>query len=228
MKKKFLILLPKFFGPTFLLKKSNYVNDIYRWCGCRSRCPQNKIARDLIYLSGVPICAPSANIGGKVSSTTFNHVHQYFKDNNQITIIKDTDPCLYGIESTMLKLIIKLTKLRRFIISQDIENALKQLSVQTFIDVPMTQTVNPGSDINHYQIDKNVVLANFMADDNLNLGLSEHNIMKTIDYYLMNSIFVDFGGNNRNLVEKFYGYVDLSEKGDPKEALFNLYNVLHH
>ena len=27
--------------------------------------------------------------------------------------------------------------------------------------------------------------------------------------------------------EKFYGYVDLSQKGDILEAMFNLYNIFH-
>ena len=61
----------------------------------------------------------------------------------------------------------------------------------------------------------------------MNQSLEKFNIMKSINYYLMNSIFIDFGGHNINMMDKFYGYVDLSEKGNPREALFNLYNVLH-
>ena len=219
-------------GPvTFLLKKSRYVNDI---CTAGSeyvgiRCPQNKIARNLIYLSGVPICAPSANISGKASSTTTSHVLSYFKDNKDITIITTDEPCQFGIESTIIKIETgKVTVMRPGIITgTDIERVLKNLDIRILIDIPLTQSINPGSDINHYQIDKKVALVNFMADNELNTGLEKYNIMKTIEYYLMNSIFIDFGGNNLNLIDKFYGYVDLSEKGDPKEALFNLYSVLH-
>ena len=32
---------------------------------------------------------------------------------------------------------------------------------------------------------------------------------------------------NKDKSELFYGYVDLSEKGDILEAIYNLYNVLH-
>ena len=219
-------------GPiTFLVKKSKYVNDV---CTAGSdfvglRCPKNKIARDLIYLSGVPICAPSANISGKASSTTFDHVLGYFKNNSQISIIKSNEPCLYGIESTIVKIIDQKVTIVRpgYITRDDIEKSMSNLSIEISIDIPMTQSINPGSHINHYQIDKKVVLANFMADDELNSDLEKHNIIRTINYYLMNSIFIDFGGNNLKLLDKFYGYVDLSEKGDPKEALYNLYNVLH-
>ena len=45
--------------------------------------------------------------------------------------------------------------------------------------------------------------------------------------YLENSIFVDFGCKNLEKKKKFLGYVDLSEKGDCLEALYNLYNILN-
>ena len=38
------------------------------------RCPDCKVTRDIIRLSGVPIAAPSANISGKPSTTTAEHV----------------------------------------------------------------------------------------------------------------------------------------------------------
>jgi L-threonylcarbamoyladenylate synthase len=219
-------------GPiTFLVKKSKYVNNK---CTAGSkyvglRCPQNKLARDLISLSGVPIAAPSANISGKVSSTTFDHVFGYFKDNKDITIIKTEEPCLLGIESTIIKIDNNTVSIVRpgIIVEQEIKDALLNLDIEVKVDIPLTQSVNPGSHINHYQIDKKVVLANFMSDESLNDDLSKFNIMKAINYYLMTSIFIDFGGHNLKMMDKFYGYVDLSEKGDPKEALFNLYNVLH-
>jgi len=36
--------------------------------------PSNKIARDLIELSGVPIAAPSANISGRPSGTNVQDI----------------------------------------------------------------------------------------------------------------------------------------------------------
>ena len=38
------------------------------------RCPDNAVTREIIRLSGVPIAAPSANISGKPSTTTAQHV----------------------------------------------------------------------------------------------------------------------------------------------------------
>ena len=38
------------------------------------RCPDNAVTREIIRLSGCPIAAPSANISGKPSTTTAEHV----------------------------------------------------------------------------------------------------------------------------------------------------------
>ena len=66
------------------------------------RCPDNAVTRDIIRLSGVPIAAPSANISGKPSTTTAEHVlhdHQ-----GKIPLIVDGGPCRVGVESTIVDL----------------------------------------------------------------------------------------------------------------------------
>ena len=66
------------------------------------RCPDNAITRDIIRLSGVPIAAPSANISGKPSTTTAEHV--YHDHNGRIDAIVDGGPCRVGVESTIVDL----------------------------------------------------------------------------------------------------------------------------
>ncbi len=64
------------------------------------RFPRNKIAQDIILKSALPVCAPSANISGTPSSTTFNHV---FKDLfGKVDIIIDGGMSSGGLESTVL------------------------------------------------------------------------------------------------------------------------------
>jgi len=66
------------------------------------RCPDNAVTREIIRLSGVPIAAPSANISGKPSTTTAEHVlhdHQ-----GRIPLIVDGGPCRVGVESTIVDL----------------------------------------------------------------------------------------------------------------------------
>ena len=66
------------------------------------RCPDNPVTREIIRLSGVPIAAPSANISGKPSTTTAEHVlHDH---DGKIAAVVDGGPCRVGVESTILDL----------------------------------------------------------------------------------------------------------------------------
>jgi len=66
------------------------------------RCPDNAVTRKIIRLSGVPIAAPSANLSGKPSTTTAEHV--YHDHNGKIPLIVDGGACRVGVESTIVDL----------------------------------------------------------------------------------------------------------------------------
>lgn len=66
------------------------------------RCPDNAVTREIIRLSGMPIAAPSANISGKPSTTTAEHVlHDH---DGKIAAVVDGGPCRVGVESTIVDL----------------------------------------------------------------------------------------------------------------------------
>ena len=66
------------------------------------RCPDCRVTRQIIRLSGVPIAAPSANISGKPSTTTASHVlHDH---DGRIDAIVDGGACRVGVESTIVDL----------------------------------------------------------------------------------------------------------------------------
>ncbi len=66
------------------------------------RMPKNRAAQDLIKLSGVPIAAPSANISGRPSPTTFERC---VKDlDGRVDMILGWDLSEVGIESTIIDL----------------------------------------------------------------------------------------------------------------------------
>lgn len=66
------------------------------------RCPDNAVTREIIRLSGCPIAAPSANISGKPSTTTAQHVmHDH---NGKIEAVVDGGSCRVGVESTIVDL----------------------------------------------------------------------------------------------------------------------------
>ena len=75
------------------------------------RCPDNAVTREIIRLSGVPIAAPSANISGKPSTTTAEHVlHDH---DGKIAAVVDGGPCRVGVESTIVDLTEERPRLLR-------------------------------------------------------------------------------------------------------------------
>ena len=63
------------------------------------RMPNHPVALKLIEESGVPIAAPSANISGRPSPTTANHVYEDLND--RIDMIIDGGQVNIGLESTI-------------------------------------------------------------------------------------------------------------------------------
>lgn len=68
------------------------------------RCPHTAVTRELIRLAGVPIAAPSANLSGKPSTTTAQHVLHDYGTDGKINAIIDGGPCRVGVESTIVDL----------------------------------------------------------------------------------------------------------------------------
>lgn len=75
------------------------------------RCPDCAVTRQIIRLAGVPIAAPSANISGKPSTTTAEHVlHDH---DGKIELIVDGGACRVGVESTIVDLTEERPRLLR-------------------------------------------------------------------------------------------------------------------
>ena len=75
------------------------------------RCPDNAVTREIIRLSGCPVAAPSANISGKPSTTTAQHVlHDH---EGKIPAIVDGGACRVGVESTIVDLTEERPRLLR-------------------------------------------------------------------------------------------------------------------
>jgi L-threonylcarbamoyladenylate synthase len=66
------------------------------------RMPAHRLALDLLQRTGRPVAAPSANVFGRVSPTTAEHVAEQLGD--RIDYILDGGPCAVGLESTVLDL----------------------------------------------------------------------------------------------------------------------------
>jgi len=97
-------LIDKYFpGPlTVILKKNEVIPDIVT-AGLDSiavRMPSSVPAHEFIKASGVPIAAPSANISGTPSPTTFRHVLEDF--NGKVPCILIGPQSRFGLESTVI------------------------------------------------------------------------------------------------------------------------------
>jgi L-threonylcarbamoyladenylate synthase len=92
-------------GPlTFVLQKAGRVPK--EVTGGRStvavRMPAHPVALELIRAAGTPIAAPSANVSGKPSPTTAEHVLEDFADNPLVDVVIDGGPTFFGVESTIV------------------------------------------------------------------------------------------------------------------------------
>jgi L-threonylcarbamoyladenylate synthase len=97
--------LSKAFWPgalTLLFRKSSLIPDAVTAGQPKIaiRMPSHPIARLLIELAGVPIAAPSANLSGRPSPTTAEHVFVDLK--GRIPCIVDGGSTSYGLESTVI------------------------------------------------------------------------------------------------------------------------------
>lgn len=65
------------------------------------RMPEPELSRGLIAAAALPIAAPSANLFGRISPTTAEHVFEQLGD--RIDYILDGGPCRIGVESTVIQ-----------------------------------------------------------------------------------------------------------------------------
>lgn len=125
------------------------------------RCPDNAVTRQIIALSGVPIAAPSANISGKPSTTTAQHVlHDH--DGN-IAAIVDGGPCRVGVESTIVDLTEERPRLLRpgGITPEQLVEALGDLVVDKAVTAQIDKDAvvkAPGMKYRHYAPQSEVVI----------------------------------------------------------------------
>ena len=125
------------------------------------RCPDCSITREIIRLAGVPIAAPSANISGKPSTTTAEHVR--FDHDGKIDAIVDGGPCRVGVEST----IVDLTESRpRLLRPGGIgPEALREVLGDLVVDRAVTAQIDkdavvkaPGMKYRHYAPQSEVII----------------------------------------------------------------------
>jgi L-threonylcarbamoyladenylate synthase len=152
-------------GPlTLVLPKSSSVPDMItaQLQTVAIRMPKDALAREVIKAAGVPLCAPSANLSGKPSGTTFESVYRDFY--GKVGIFVDGGIPEYGIESTVIDMTTKIpTILRPGAVSVEaIENVLGMVVVSSSkVD---KAPKSPGMKYQHYKPFGDVIILDGDAD----------------------------------------------------------------
>ena len=95
-------------GPiTYILKKKQIIPDLVTSGNdtVGIRFPNHPLTRELLFESGLPLAAPSANPFGYISPTSAQHVETMLGD--EISYVLDGGNCELGIESTIVSFPIK-------------------------------------------------------------------------------------------------------------------------
>ena len=125
------------------------------------RCPDNDMTRRIIRLAGVPVAAPSANLSGKPSTTTAEHVlHDH---DGKIELIVDGGPCRVGVESTIVDLTEERPRLLRpgGITPEQLMDVLGDLVVDKAVTAQIDKDAvvkAPGMKYKHYAPQSEVVI----------------------------------------------------------------------
>lgn len=123
------------------------------------RMPDNKIALSLIRKAGVPVAAPSANVSGKPSPTTAQHVYNDMY--GKIELILDGGKTDVGIESTIVDCSVEPPLLLRpgRISRRQIERVIGIVEIYVYNNQSDTQKPqSPGLKYRHYAPDAKLIL----------------------------------------------------------------------
>jgi len=125
------------------------------------RMPEHPVARELIRLAAIPIAAPSANVSGKPSPTTAQHVLDDL--DGRIEIVVDAGSSRIGLESTVLDVTVDPPMLLRpgGVTPKQIEDIIGHIDIDKTIlgkvnedNVPKS----PGMKYKHYAPKAHVII----------------------------------------------------------------------
>ncbi len=143
-------------GPlTVINKKSALVPDEVT-CGMDTvavRFPSDPTAQAIITAAGVPLAAPSANLSGHPSPTTFEHcLHDL--DGKVDALVKGGE-CKFGVESTVVTIAGEVPRLLRpgAVTAEQLREVLGELEIDRAVTEkidPHAKVASPGMKYKHY------------------------------------------------------------------------------
>ncbi len=117
------------------------------------RCPSHPAARAVIEAAGAPLAAPSANVSGRPSPTTFAHTYGDLK--GRVDAVMDGGDCPVGVESTVITLCGDVPRLLRpgGVTEEELRAALGELEIDPAVLGelrPGERAASPGMKYKHY------------------------------------------------------------------------------
>ena len=219
-------------GPlTVVLKKSERVPDVVT-AGLPKvgvRMPAHPVALKLIELAETPVVAPSANISGRPSPTTAEHVIQDLC--GKVDVIIDTGETLLGIESTVVDLTSDPPTLIR---AGPVQVEMLEKLLGTKINIPACakglkrEASVPRSRHSHYE--PGVPLILIEADDYSDLNRLAGEVIKVARKHLSMGRRVAIIASKETL--QYYSslpnirLIQLGSRSRPYEIAKNLFKVL--
>ena len=160
------ILMKEFWpGPlTLIFKRSNKM-PVESTAGLDTvaiRMPNHKVALKLIELSACPIAAPSANLSGKPSPTSAEHV--YHDLDGKIDLILDAGPTSIGLESTVVNFTSIVPEVLRpgGISIEELRKVIKDIKIHPFVladeKIVIDKALSPGMKHKHYAPKASIIL----------------------------------------------------------------------
>lgn len=211
------------------------------------RCPALPLTRDIILSAGVPVAAPSANLFGRLSPTTAQHVAEQLGD--RIDFIIDGGQTSIGVESTILDLASETPTILRpgALPLEALQKIIPKLKIheRKAFELPTA----PGQLLSHYAPQKPLI---YVSADGLTNRAEISSILKAIDATLQKApatlcqtdeyansghrtvssykIALTFGANRTQEVQDtglFEEVIDLSPEGSDLQAAVKLFSLLH-
>ena len=206
-------------GPlTIILRKKAIIPDCVS-AGLNTvgiRIPENETAREFIKACGVPLAAPSANISGKPSPTTFEHV---FDDlNGRVAGIIRGGDARVGVESTVIDMTAEIpTVLRPGGVSvEQLREVLGEVLISSEVkkdDIPKA----PGMKYKHYSPKAPVYI----------LGGDEKSVSEFLAKRVaFGKVAVIAFDETREVLPDCVHFISLGSKASPESAAQRLFDCL--
>ena len=184
------------------------------------RMPEHATARAIISSCGLPLAAPSANISGKPSPTSAQHVIDDFNDNSFVSAIVDGGKCKCGVESTVLSLCGEHPCLLRpgFITADMLRPIIPDLVIAEAVlkELPNSEkALSPGLKHKHYAPKARTVCIKGTCDNALNYIKLDGKIKKTV---------ICFRGEEESFAD--CNVIVYGDSNDYEELAENLFDAL--